>query len=313
MAAYRERYFLSTDNTRLYYRDYGEPRGDALCVICLPGLTRSSMDFEGLALHLKDRYRVLSPDFRGRGKSGYAADPASYVPIQYARDTGILMADAGVHRAVIVGTSLGGIVAMLMAGIMRARLAGVVLNDIGPVIEPEGVARIRGYVGKMGDIPSFEAAAAAIKATAATQLPHYSDADWLAMAHRTFVERDGRIVANYDPNIAIPFAGETAAPPDLWPFFEALVGLPTLSIRGEKSDLFSQATQAEMKRRHPAMEVLTLQGIGHAPDLVEPEALAAIDALLARVPRRRGLIAEVGARIAAVRHMGRIMRQVQPS
>lgn len=285
-AAYEDRFYWSQDGLRLHARDYP---GDAAlpAVLCLPGLTRNARDFADVARRLTGSRRVICASLRGRGESAYAKDPLSYVPLTYVQDIQQLIKALGLDRLVIVGTSLGGILAMMMAGIMKERLAGVVLNDIGPVIEPAGLARIRDYVGDVGPWPTWMHAARAIEDIARVAHPAYKLEDWVAMAKRLCrLESSGRILCDYDPRIAEPFklpGGEAGV--DLWPAFEALKGIPVLSVRGGLSDLFSAKTQAEMARRLPELEAIALPGVGHAPTLGEPKAAKALDALLARAKR----------------------------
>lgn len=315
-APYQDRHYQSRDGLKLYFRDYPADSPDALTILCIPGLTRNSADFHDLATHLAGRYRVLAADLRGRGRSAYAADAATYVPVQYVQDMQALLKHAGVKRAVFIGTSLGGIVTMLMAGISRNLLAGAVINDVGPVIDAAGLQRIGAYVGKVPPQPSWADAARAVRAANGHAFPDYGEADWNAFARRTYTERDGMIVPDYDPRIAEAFGKSAVGGADLWPFFDALTGLPLLTVRGETSDILAAETLAAMVRRNPAMAAVTLPRIGHAPFLTAPPALAAIEALLARVPRRLNLLRRIKARIDAFRHAGRVikaMRQPAPA
>lgn len=310
MTGARDCFYTAADGLKLFYRDYPGPPG-ALPVLCLPGLTRNSADFENLALHLQDRHRVLTPDMRGRGRSEYAKDPATYTPLVYVQDMARLLRHAGIARAAVIGTSLGGLMAMLMAGLMRHRLAAVVLNDVGPALDANGIARIRAYVGKMGPFASWEQAAAQARAIGAVAFPHYGDAEWRAFARRSFTERNGQIVVDYDPNIAAPLQQPGAAAPDLWPMFDALAGIPTLAIRGQTSDILSEETFKAMQARHPAMAALTIAGVGHAPSLDEPPARAAIDILLSGVPARLSALHRLKARYDAWRHMARAIKAMR--
>lgn len=280
-------YWWSNDGVRLHYRDYP---GDASRppILCLPGLTRNARDFERTAERLSGTWRVIALDFRGRGDSGYAADPMSYVPLTYVQDVERLLADLKLAQVVAFGTSLGGIVSMLIAATRPEHLAGVLLNDVGPVIEPEGLARIRGYVGKVGGWPTWLHAARALAALNAQVFPHYVLDDWLAMAKRSFkLSPQGRIVADYDPRIAEPFrapGGEVGV--DLWPTLDHLRHVPVAIVRGERSDLFGAATAGRMLAMLPDATLTTVSGVGHAPMLDEPEAVAAVDGLLERVVTR---------------------------
>lgn len=283
-----DRFWRSPDGLKLHFRDYpgrGADAGGRPPVICLPGLTRNSRDFAELAERLGGEWRVICPSFRGRGQSDYAQDSATYSPMTYVTDVGALLEQEGIDRFVGIGTSLGGLVTMLLGAARPGILAGAALNDIGPVVDPAGIERIRGYVGQGRSFATWMHAARALEEAQGSAFPDYAIEDWLAMAKRCMVlGQNGRISFDYDMSIAEPFAAEdNAVPPDLWPAFEAISNVPLLLLRGELSDLLSDATVAEMKRRAPQMEAVTVSRVGHAPMLTEPEAVAAIDRLLARV------------------------------
>lgn len=281
---YGDGFWHSADGLRLHYRDYpGEASHPAL--LCVPGLTRNARDFAALAEREAGRRRVIAVDLRGRGESGYAKDPLSYTPLVYLQDLRALIGQLGLTRFIMVGTSLGGLLAMMLAASARSLLAGVVLNDIGPVIEAEGLARIRSYVGRGTSWPSWLHAAQAIRETHVAAFPDYALTDWLAMAHRTCLPTaEGRIVADYDMRIAEAFGlPPTGPPPDMWPMLNALADMPSLLIRGALSDVLAEQTAGEMVRRLPEMMLVTLPRIGHAPTLDEPEARTALAALLARI------------------------------
>jgi pimeloyl-ACP methyl ester carboxylesterase len=281
---WQDRIWHSADGLALHYRDYAGPQG-GIPVLCLPGLTRNARDFEGLAARLAPRWRVICPDMRGRGDSAYAKNAATYTPVQYVADVNALLEQAEITRFVAVGTSLGGLMTMILAMIDPGRIAGAVLNDIGPVIEPEGLARIRDYVGQGSTFPTWMHAARALEEGHGAAFPDYQLGDWLAMAKRVMVlNSNGRIVYDYDMKIAEPFekpGGEAGV--DLWPGLMALAGRPLLFVRGGLSDILSSATLAQMAQRLPQARTLTLPRIGHAPTLDEPEAAEAIERLLAEV------------------------------
>ncbi len=281
---YMDSYWWSNDGLRLHYRDYAGS-ADRPVIVCMPGLTRNVRDFEGVAARLSPEWRVITVDFRGRGESAYATDAMSYVPLTYVQDIERLLTDLKIDRFVAFGTSLGGIVTMLLAATGHAKLAGAVLNDVGPVIEAAGLDRIKGYVGKTSSWPTWIHAARALGETNAAIYPKYKLEDWLAMAKRLYrLTRGGRIVPDYDKNIAEPFrlpGGEAGV--DLWPALDAMRDVPTLIVRGALSDVLSDATAVAMKDRLRAADYVTVPGAGHAPTLDEPEAVAAINALLARV------------------------------
>jgi pimeloyl-ACP methyl ester carboxylesterase len=285
MAGFAHGYWWSNDGLRLHYRDYAGGADGRPPILCLPGLTRNARDFAALAERLSPAWRVIAPEFRGRGESAYAKDPMSYVPLTYVQDVEALIRQLELEAFVSIGTSLGGLVTMLMAGAERERLKGVVLNDVGPALEPAGLARIRTYVGKGGNWPTWLHAARALAETNRSAYPGYGIEDWLAMAKRLYrLSSSGRIVIDYDPRIAEPMrlpGGEAGI--DLWPALEPLRGVPLVILRGALSDLLAEATVARMQQLLPLAEAVTVPGVGHAPTLAEPAAVAAIDALLARV------------------------------
>lgn len=280
---YEDGYWYSADGLRLHFRDYpGDPAKAP--VLCVPGLTRNARDFEGVAARLAGKRRVIAVDLRGRGESDYAVDPLTYVPPVYLQDLGALIAEHCVGPVVLFGTSLGGLMAMLLSLTARQTLAGVLLNDVGPVLGESGMARIRSYVGQDIRFASWDEAARRIAQNHEGTFPDYKQADWLLWARRVCREREGAIVFDYDMGLAEPFKLPQPEPAfDLWPAFETLHGLPSLLVRGGNSDLLEAATASEMVRRLPMMELVTLPRIGHAPTLEEPGAAAAIDRLLSKV------------------------------
>lgn len=287
-APFTSRFYSSPDGLKLHYRDYPGPPEAPFTVLCIPGLTRNARDFEDLAPHLARTYRVICAELRGRGLSEYAKDPATYVPPVYVRDMRALLDSAGLAQVALIGTSLGGIVSMIMAAAMPQRVLGVVLNDIGPEIDPAGLARIASYVGKSRPISTWEEAAAAVEMLDGTIFPGYSKTDWQRMARRRFVEdATGALRPDYDLNISKPFSGN-AAEVNLWPFFGRLKKMPALAIRGGTSDLLSPQVFARMKREVPHLQQATVPPHGHAPHLDEPEALHAIDGFLASLPSHLG-------------------------
>jgi pimeloyl-ACP methyl ester carboxylesterase len=287
---YTEKRYASSDGLSLYYRDYPAQNGSRTPVVCLPGLTRNSKDFEEVALRLQAGRRVLSPDLRGRGKSDYDSDFSHYVPGIYVGDVFSLLAAEGLSRVIVIGTSLGGILAMLIAAARPDCLAGVVLNDVGPEIASEGAARIAGYVGKMSEIDTWADAAGTQKTLNQAAFPDWPDSDWMDFARRTFKENaSGRPVPDYDPAIGRAFReppkGEDDAPqaptPDLWPVYGALKSIPTLAIRGALSDILATKTFERMKAEKPDLVTATIPRVGHAPTLSEPESKAVLAAFLA--------------------------------
>ena len=283
---YEHRFWHSADGLKLHYRDYAGPDGtDKPPVICLHGLTRNARDFAPVAAQIAQSRRVIVPEMRGRGRSEYAKDTATYSPLTYIADVKALLAEQGIDRVVSIGTSMGGLMTMMMAGEDAGLFAGVVINDIGPAIDPEGLSRIAGYVGQGGSYASWMHAARALRSTHASAFPDYGLDQWLEMAKRTLiVGQNGRISYDYDMGIAEPFKQPgNAAPPDLWGAFEALKDTPMVLIRGGLSDLLSDETAREMQARAADLTLATVPRVGHAPMLDEPESLAAITHLLERV------------------------------
>ncbi|WP_158595858.1 alpha/beta fold hydrolase [Oleomonas cavernae] len=284
MAAYRDLRYTSHDGLSLYARYYGNFSDSRLPVVCLPGLTRNSKDFESLALHLSQGgRRVISPDFRGRGLSDYDPVMMNYVPPTYARDVIELLGLTGINRAVFVGTSLGGIVTQIVSLLAPHLLAGAVLNDIGPELSPEGLARIAAFAGNQSDPATWDEAVAQIKGLNLSQFPVLPDTAWERFAHAVFVEKpEGGLRPNYDAKIGE--ALRTGGPGgDLWAVFGGLAAVPTAVLRGALSDLLSPATVAKMVAAKPDLVTVEVPERGHAPLLDEPVSVAAIEALIARV------------------------------
>jgi pimeloyl-ACP methyl ester carboxylesterase len=281
IARYRDEYVTVEDGLRIHYRDYPGSR-DNSPLLCLHGLTRNARDFADLAERYSPDWRVIVVDFRGRGLSDYDPQPERYTPLVYAGDVLALLAALNIDRAVFVGTSLGGLVTMAIAAMAPQHIAAAILNDVGPDVAPGGVDRILDYVGKERRFQDWDEAARAIAQIQGVSFPHYGHGDWIGMAKRNCREVNGAIRFDYDMAIAEPFKSLGATPAvDLWPFFEALARKPLLVVRGENSDLLTSETAAKMQQAAPAMRLATVPGIGHAPELGEPEAIAAIDEFLA--------------------------------
>jgi pimeloyl-ACP methyl ester carboxylesterase len=287
-------HFISApDGLRLHARDYGSRIASALPVVCLPGLARSGTDFETLANALAgdptQPRRVIALDYRGRGRSDYDRDPANYSFQVEIADVLAVLAALDCGRAIFIGTSRGGILTMLMAALRPAIIAGVVLNDIGPVIEPKGLMRIKGYVGKLPQPRHYEDGADILRRLFSAQFPNLTPQDWLASAHRTFKDVDGGLVPDYDVALAKTLEGvdfEKPLPP-LWAQFDALSAVPMMVIRGENSDLLSATTVEAMTARRQApglaLETLVVPDQGHAPLLAEAETIRRIADFVAAV------------------------------
>ncbi len=278
---YSDGYWQSSDGLRLHYRDYAGD-ADRVPIICIPGLTRNARDFEGLAEILSPNRRVICVDLRGRGESEHAKDSTTYAPPVYVADLERLLTTLGLRRVIMVGTSLGGLVTMALAATAAWRLVAVVLNDVGPVVEEAGLARIRSYVGRNSSWPTWVHAARAMAELNGAVFPDYSLADWLRLAKQAYrVTSGGRIVPDYDRKISDNVMAPSPVV-DLWPLYDALAIVPTLIVRGALSDILSDVTAQAMVARSTNATLVTVPRVGHAPMLSEPEAVTAIEAFLAR-------------------------------
>jgi pimeloyl-ACP methyl ester carboxylesterase len=283
-ANWTDRYFTSADGLRLYYRDYAAAEAGRVPVLCLPGLTRNSRDFETIAPRIQRTRRVLCADLRGRGQSQHDPEWRNYHPGTYVGDIARLLADAGEARVIVLGTSLGGILAMLVAATAPQLLAATILNDVGPEVAAEGLKRISTYVGKSAPVTNWAEAAAQARFTYGLAWPAATDDDWMRFARRSYVEVDGVPRLAMDPMIGEAVrAAPAGAAPDLWPVFGALKPLPVLALRGEISDVLSTETFERMGREKPDLVRVTVAGRGHPPMLDEPDSVAAIEAFLARL------------------------------
>jgi len=277
-----EYWFESRDGLRLFSRVYAGPEGGAPTVLCLHGLMRNSRDFEALAPHLAQRYRVIVPDVRGRGLSARDPDPTHYQIPVYLQDLEPLLAGLGVERTAVIGTSMGGLIAMVLAASRPNLVTRIVLNDVGPEVNPAGLERIRAYAGKAPSAGSWSDAAAQLRLTFGAAWPDLEPARWETLARRSYRESAvGTIEADSDPRIGDVVRSSPSAAPDLWPLWNALARLPVLALRGAHSDILSEATLARMLREKTDLRTVTVPQRGHAPLLDEPECLNAIDEFLA--------------------------------
>ena len=288
-ASFQERRWTSRDGLTLYARDYpvsGDEEG--LPVIALHGLTRNSKDFEDVApLIAAMGRRVVVPDVRGRGRSEWDPNPSRYQPKIYARDVTDMMKALEIDRAVFIGTSMGGIITMALAAMRPKAVAAAILNDVGPAVAPEGIARILSYAGQTASIRGWDDAAAYMAKTNGVAFPAFGEDEWMAMARRTFRERDGVPQLDYDPAISVVLS----KPPSR--FAGWIAGLlfrklarkrPTLLLRGELSDVISADIASRMQRVAPGMQRVDIPKVGHAPMLTEPSAVDAIRNFLRTVP-----------------------------
>lgn len=276
-------WYWSADGIRLHWRERAGPT-DRPALLCLPGLTRKASDFVALGERLAGRFRVIAIDPRGRGESAWPKDSLTYVAMSYLHDLGRLFEAANLGRVIVLGSSVGGLLALQMVTAHLPRLAGVVLNDIGPDVEPAGLARLRGQVGRAGNWPTWLHAARDFQQRHAAIYPDWQLPDWLAFAKRVCrLSAKGRIVFDYDPRIADAFRlPQLDHGTDFWAAFAMLAGRPVLSLRGQLSDVFTAATQARMQAVLPEMQVAVVPRVGHAPTLEEPAAVAALEAFLDR-------------------------------
>ena len=285
MAEWIDGFWQSHDGLRLHFRDYPGD-GERPPILCLPGLTRNARDFEGVADRLAGRWRVICAELRGRGSSEHARDSMTYVPPVYFQDVEALIQSLGIDRLILFGTSLGGLITVLLAQQNRDRIAGALLNDIGPVIEESGLDTIRSYVGRARDWPTWLHAARYFAEAQHNRYPDWEIDQWLVYAKRLCkLSGNGRIVLDYDMRIAEPFKqdGGESEGIDLWPAFRSLSGRPSLIVHGAISDLLSRSTVDQMTAEIEGMESVTVPRVGHAPTLEEPEAVAGIDRLLGRI------------------------------
>jgi pimeloyl-ACP methyl ester carboxylesterase len=275
---FAEHFVSAADGTQLYVRDYAADRSGLVPIVCLPGLTRNAKDFETIAPALAQTRRVLAFDFRGRGRSG-RADPATYRPDQEVADTLLALDTLSIGRFAIIGTSRGGIAAMVMAARALPRMAGVLFNDIGPRIDKAGLLRIRTYLGTDPQFSSWHEAVAALKSSN-PGFDTLSEADWLAFARRVYREVDGVPRADYDPGLAQNFPSvadiEAGKMPELWALLDMMADVPSLVLRGEHSDLLSDEVVAGMHQHHRRLQSVTVRARGHVPFLDEPESVSAI-------------------------------------
>ncbi|MBS0233089.1 MAG: alpha/beta hydrolase [Proteobacteria bacterium] len=283
---FEEIYFTSRDGLRLYgrhYRPYTVAR--ARPVVCLAGLTRNSRDFHTIARSLSQGPNprdVFTLDTRGRGLSEYDSDWKNYaVPIEM-QDVIDFMFMLGLRHAGIIGTSRGGLIAMVLAAAQPSLLGAVVLNDIGPVIEAEGLARIAGYVGRVPVPKNWDDAARIIGDLFRRDFPQMTDDEVLAVAHQIFNEKNGKPVGGYDPKLSKCLSALDGPPPKLWPQFEAMKRVPVLVLRGENSDLLSKKTVEEMGLRHPRLTAHTVPAQGHAPLLRDEPTISAVASFFAQ-------------------------------
>lgn len=284
-ATWQSRFFSASDGLKLHVREIGDRAATRLPVVCLAGLTRSSEDFARIGARLAarcDRW-VIAPDYRGRGLSGYDPNWRNYDVKVELTDLMTVLAALGIDRAIFIGTSRGGLLTALVAISAPALLAGAVINDIGPVVEMRGLARIRGYVGKVPTPASHAEGAEILKRMFGAQFPGEADESWLRFAERSWKQEGGQLVPKYDRNLMKPLAelDFEAAMPELWAQFDALKHAPLLVIRGGLTDLLSEETALKMVERHGNARFHLVPDQGHAPLLEDEPTMAAIETFVA--------------------------------
>ena len=280
--------FRSQDGLSLALRIFDSPISDRQPLLCLPGLSRNSRDFVALgryfSRHPVEPRRVIAVDYRGRGLSDSDPNWRNYRPVVEAQDVLAAAAVLGMERAILVGTSRGGIISMLIGALRPMLIAGVVLNDIGPVLEGRGLARIKAYLSNRHSAGSWDEAVALVRSVSEAQFPALSEADWRSVAAAYFGETRSGLAPQYDPNLrrTVVDIDVTEKIPVLWPQFMSLANVPVMAIRGEHSDLLSPRTLADMAKRQPGLEQLTVSGQGHAPLLGDEATLQKILAFAGR-------------------------------
>ena len=264
--------FLTSDQLSLHYED----TGSGLPVLCLSGLTRNARDFDFVAPHLTGIH-MIRLDYRGRGQSQWSPDPLTYTVPREAQDVLELMDHLGLAQAAVLGTSRGGLIAMVLAATAKHRLLGVALNDIGPVLAPQGLEVIMEYLGRNPDAATLDDLAVMRKSAMEANFPDVPLERWRKEVGHTHQETARGVAINYDPDLraAVLAAGATGAP-DMWPLFEAISPLPAAVIHGTNSDLLSHDTVAQMAQRMPGLIVAHVPDRAHIPFLDEPEALDAL-------------------------------------
>lgn len=286
MTDFTDVWYQSQDGLKLYARDYNQacPTGSPV-ILCMHGLTRNSADFEEIANMLKSQYRLVVVDQRGRGRSAYDPDSSRYTPATYVKDMFTLIDFLELNDIVLMGTSMGGLMSMIMHASDASKLKATIINDIGPDLSPAGIERIKGYLGQSEPLDNWFAAAEQTKRINQVAFPNEADDFWLRFAKRIYIERDdGTIQLAYDPRIAEPFnQGDGAAEVDLWPMFNVMAQKPTLVVRGELSDLLSRDCVNKMMNISKNVSAVEVKGVGHAPFLNEADGLRSIQRFLAQL------------------------------
>lgn len=284
------RFASAPDGLRLHYLEYGSRAGPSTVVVSLPGLSRTAEDFDRMARALAapeggGARQILALDYRGRGRSDRDSDPTHYNLVTEHADILAVLAAAEVSNAIFIGTSRGGLHAMILGAAQPAMVRGAVINDIGPVIERSGLMRIKSYVGKLPVLRSWDDAMALLRKTVGAHFTSLSAAEWETFARLTYREENGTFQLPYDPQLArtLDATTEDSPLPDMWPQFEAMASIPILGLRGENSDILTAAVFAEMGRRHPGFQAHVVPGQGHPPLLLDSPTIAVIENFIRRV------------------------------
>ncbi|MEB8431700.1 alpha/beta hydrolase [Cocleimonas sp. KMM 6892] len=282
MTTYNDIWYTSENGLRLYARDYSttlDKNPNAKTILCMHGLTRNSADFEDICNQLADDYRLIVVDQRGRGLSDYDPDPNNYNPLVYVQDMFLLLAELKLSSVILFGTSMGGIMSMMMAAMKPDMIDAMIINDVGPEIAEKGLDRLKKYVGKQTPVNTWEEAARQTEVINRIAFPDATNEDWLKFAKRLYREdENGRPIIACDPNIAIPLQdnSDNRVAPDLWPIYEQILDKPMLLIRGELSDIIDVECVKRMQQMKPDLEVLEIPNVGHAPLLSEEAVEPAI-------------------------------------
>ncbi len=279
---FQDFWFSTQDGLSLYARDYPNNRATQT-VICIPGLTRNSADFADLCTLLSSQFRVLAVELRGRGKSNYDPKPENYLPATYANDIVKLLDDLDLQSVILIGTSLGGLVSMIASAMRPNRIDKIILNDIGPEINTEGLERIKEYVCDPETVTTWSQAIEKTRSILKREYPKFSERDWEAFTRNLYREdNDGRPVLNYDPAIAVPMKNVASSDVtgDLWPVFDLIKHLPILVFRGCHSDILSTECVRKMRSKKSDIKTVEITDCGHAPLLTEAEAITAITQFL---------------------------------
>jgi len=282
MPHYDDYWFESRDGLKLFARDY-QHEAPRATILCIPGLTRNSADFSDLCKHLNINYRVIAVDLRGRGNSEYDTNPLNYHPGWYVEDVVALLDSLDLTSVILIGTSLGGLISMILTSLEPERVAAVIMNDIGPETSQVGLDRIKNYVSNPSAVHSWAQAIVVTHEVMASEYPDFIAEDWVEFTGNIYRENsNGCPVLNYDPAIGVLMAQQQdeAVPPDLWPAFTSMQATPLLVIRGQLSDILTAGCVEKMQREKPDMHFLEVNNRGHAPLLTENECVVGIDNFL---------------------------------